>query len=302
MKIQGKKYYEVRPGFDSVRFVLTYALLTLLARQAQNRPFKLFTELTGNIDRHILSEGLFERGVIDLLSDVIRSVGHRKLMIDIGANIGNHTVAWASLFDKVEAVEPHPVLFRVLTANVLRNQLSHVTCHNFGLAGEDAHGTLAESPGNHAISRVKERSRLSPEIFGLSNDEFANEYSIELRSTAEFLSAYGESLDECFIKIDVEGMEQEILTAMRPLLARYKPLIGFEWFTKQQPELTEMVSNLEGYRLMGIRQHDVGKNRLWRSVKLVFTGRSYQLEPLTADNLDDFYPLAVLVPSSRALD
>ena len=91
-------------------------------------------------------------------------------------------------------------------------------------------------------------------------------------------------------------MEQEIVTALVPLLQKYKPLLGFEWFTKSQSNFTQIISELEGYEVWGIRMHDVGKNLLWRAFKLLFTGRTYTFERLNFDQLDDVYPLAMLVP------
>jgi FkbM family methyltransferase len=293
------RYYETRPGLDTLRFLASYGFLTLLARRAAGRPHRLFTEITSGIDRHILSEGVFEKGVIDLLTDVIQKTGQRGLMIDIGANIGNHTVALAHLFDQVESVEPHPVLYRILTANVIRNGLSQVTCHNFGLADEDTTGTLTEPDDNHGIARVKERSQLPPETFGLSSEAFGNEYAIELKSAHDFVAAFAGQLDNAFIKIDVEGMEQEIVTAIGPLLETHKPLVGFEWFTKAQPELTGIVSSLPGYELWGIRMHDVGRSHALRAMKILFTGRSMTLERIDPGKLDAVYPLALLVPAGR---
>lgn len=293
------KYYETRPGVDTLRYLISYSFLTLLAKQAAKREHRLFTEITSNIDRHILSEGLFEKGVIEMLVDVIKRVDQRELMIDIGANIGNHTVALAGLFKQGESVEPHPVLFRILTANVLRNNMANVTCHNFGLANEHSTGTLAEPADNHSIARVKERSQLPPETFGLSSEQFGNEYAVELRPAQDFVGQFGDKLDYAFIKIDVEGMEEEIITAIAPLLKQYKPLVGFEWFTGSQLGLTELVMSLDGYELWGIRVNDVGKSLLWRSIKLLFTGRTYKLERIDINRLDEVYPLALLIPNGK---
>jgi FkbM family methyltransferase len=293
-----RKYYEIRPGLDTLRYLVCYGGLTLLARRARRRRHRMFVEIASNIDRHVLSEGLFEKGVIDILRDVCHQFGRTDLMIDIGANIGNHTVALAPLFKRVESVEPHPVLFRVLEANTLLNGLSHVRCHNIGLGSENTLATLEESLDNHALSRIRERSQLAPEVFGLSADAFGREHTIELRSANEFVAQFSSDLDRAFIKIDVEGMEQEILTSLKPLLTSYKPLVGFEWFTASQPKLAEIVTNLPGYELWGIRMHDLGRNHFWRAMKLLFTGRSYTFEPIDPKRLDAVYPLALLVPIS----
>lgn len=299
MRNLNARFYEFRPGLDTLRYLASYGFLTWLGRRAENRRYRLFTEQISNIDRHILSEGLFEKGVIELLEAVITKTGQTGLMIDIGANIGNHSVALSHLFDRIEAVEPHPVLFRILTANALRNNLAKMTCHNFGLANENAAGTLAEPAGNHGIGKVKERSQLSAETFGLTSDEFASEYAIDLKSAHAFVGQFGELLDDAFIKIDVEGMEEEIVTAIRPLLDRYKPLVGFEWFTREQPRLTQVVSSIPGYELWGIHLNDVGSNLVWRAAKLLFTGRTYQLQKIDINRLDTVYPLALLVPCGK---
>ena len=291
------KQYEIRGGLDAVRYLVSYGFLTLLAKQAERRRTRMFAELRGNIDRHVLSEGVFEKGVLELLREVCRQTGHTELMIDVGANIGNHTVALALLFSRVESVEPHPVLFRILEANALVNHLSHVRCHNIGLAGENAVGTLTESPGNHALNRIRERSQLPPEVFGLTAEQFSNEYAVQLVSALDFIGQFSSMLNHAFIKIDVEGMEQEIITAIVPLLNEYKPLVGFEWFTKSQPQISRIVSALPGYELWGIRAHDVGGGRVWRGVKMLLAGRAFTLEPLQVDQLDDVYPLALLIPA-----
>jgi len=291
-----RAYYEVRPGLDTLRYLVSYGFLTLLAGRARRRPHRLFAEISSNIDRHILSEGLFEKGLLEMLHDVCVQNRRTDLMIDVGANIGNHTVALAKIFKRVECVEPHPVLFRVLQANVLYNHLGHVRCHNIGLANENSSGTLTESPGNHALNRVRERSQLSPETFGLTGEAFSNEYKIDLVSAAEFIGQFGEELNRAFIKIDVEGMEQEIITAIEPLLLQYKPLFGFEWFTHSQPQLTRIVRSVPGYDVWVIRVHDSGRSYLWRAVKMFFRGRSYTLERFDPDHMDDVYPLALLVP------
>lgn len=296
MKLFSGRSYEVKPGLDAIRYLLSYGFVTWLAQRATRRKQRMFVEIGSNIDRHILTEGLFEKGVLEILEQVCRATGRTAQMIDVGANIGNHTVALAPIFKKVDAVEPHPVLFRILEANSIRNNLGHVTCHNFGLAGHDSTATLAESISNHSICRIKEHSKLSPSVFGLSEEAFGEQFSVQLRSAAEFVGGFRDVLDTTFIKIDVEGMEEEILVSLMPLLKAHKPVVGFEWFTRGQPQLTSLVLGIEGYDLYAIRVHDAGKSMVWRAVKILFFGRTYTLERIDPRKLDDVYPLGLLVP------
>jgi FkbM family methyltransferase len=291
-----KKYFEFNPGLDTLRYLLSFGFLELLGRRIAKRPQRFFVGGSSSMDRHILTEGYFEKGVLDLIRDLCTKSGHTSLLIDIGANVGNHSIGLASTFKQVESVEPHPVLFKILEANILQNQMSHVHAHNVGLAGEDSRGTLTESANEHGISRVKERSKLPPEVFGLSADKFGTEFSVELRSAEDFVGGYGNSLNQSFIKIDVEGMEQEIVTGLLPLLKKFKPIVGFEWFTRAQPDMFDIGNSVEGYELWGIRVHDQGSSRLARAFKLLFTGRFYTLEKLVKGQLDEVYPLALMVP------
>jgi FkbM family methyltransferase len=297
VQLSNKRYYEVHPGLPALAYLLKYSGVTYLGKLAQKRGgMRMFVELASNIDRHIITEGAFERGVLDLLRDVCTETGHTDLMIDIGANIGNHSIGLQSVFNGIEAVEPHPVLFHVLMANKLRNGVAKMNCHNFGLAGVDTTATLTESIENHGLSRVRERSVLSAEVFGLSEESFGEEYAIELKSADAFVGQFAPRLSRSFIKIDVEGMEQEIIEALLPLIREHRPLVGFEWFTKSQPKLSEIATTIPGYGLYGIKMHDHGKNYLLRSFKMLFSGRAYTLEKIDPANLDDVYPLALMIP------
>lgn len=291
-----KTYVEIKPGIPALRYLMTYGFLTWLAKRAAKRKHRMFTMLSGSIDRHILAEGCFEAGVIDLLDELCRKTGYTRRMIDIGANIGNHSISLSHVFDKINCVEPHPVLFKILEANVLINNLGHITRHNIGLANENSSGTLVESETEHGLSRVRERSQLPPEVFGLSSEQFGIEHTVELVSAEAFVRQFDVDLDRTFIKIDVEGMEEEIMMALGPIFAEFKPLVGFEWFTSSQPRLAEFVTNMPGYELWGIRVHDTGRNYLKRASMMLFQGRFYTLERLDPSRLDPVYPLAFMVP------
>lgn len=294
-----KKYYEVRPGFDGLRYVSVYGFLTALASKLDARPQRMFVEIASNIDRHCLSEGQFEKGVIDILRDLCEGMGHTDLMIDVGANIGNHSVGLSKTFKEVHSVEPHPVLFHILQANILRNNRGNITPHNFGLASENTSGELVESMEHHELGRIKGRSVLAPEVFGLDAEAFGKSHEVSLKSASEFVGQFGDKLNKGFIKIDVEGMEQEIVEAIVPLLGKYKPIIGFEWFVKSQPELEEISQNLPGYKFFGIVPHDTGSSLALRSLKILAKGRTYTFEELKPGTPRvDVYPLALLVPDN----
>ena len=67
----------------------------------------------------------YEQDELDLLA---RLVGSGKTIVDIGANIGNHTLYFAKMMQaaKVVPFEPNPLAYEVLLAHVLVNGVSDV--------------------------------------------------------------------------------------------------------------------------------------------------------------------------------
>jgi FkbM family methyltransferase len=289
------KFYDFKPGLPAVSRMLCAAILKWISARRQSHSFQLFTDGVGYIDQQIAADGLFEKGLIELMLDIARKNNKTKLYIDIGANIGNHLVASAKHFDKAVGFDPHPVLFHVLSANVMINGLSNVELHNIGLGKSNIDATLVESASNHGLSRVKEHSRLSADTFGLKEQQFDREYKIKLVNAQEFLTRYGDALNSSLIKIDVEGMEFEILQSILPIMDSYKPLIAFEWFHAEQPEIAPFLQNLKNYDAFGgyIKQP---KNSFLRFAKNILCGRQYELEKISGDPTPRYYPLVFLVP------
>lgn len=302
-RITDKNFYEIKPGLPALSYLVYYGLLTRLSRRSEKFDHRMFGSLASAIDRHCFVEGQFERGVLEILRDLVQETGHTKLMVDVGANIGNHSIGLADLFERTEAVEPHPVIFRLLEANVISNNIGTINCRNFGLANENSSGELVGSSEHHGLARIKERSVLSPEVFGLDSSKLSASYSVELRDAAEFLKEFSGVLDNTFIKIDVEGMEEEIVSAIMPLLEDNTPIVGFEWFVKEQPDLEAIARSAKGYSLYGIVPHDHGNNLLWRAFKILVRGRTYSLEKLEPGKpFAPVYPLALMVPEGRLMD
>lgn len=295
-----KKYFEVKPGFHALSYIIKYGYLMRLAKKQSRFKHRMFGDISSAIDRHCIVEGQFEKGVIDLLRDLVGTTGHTELMIDVGANIGNHSIGLSDVFARTEAVEPHPVIFRILEANVIRNNIGTITCNNFGLASENAFGELVESNEHHGLAHIENRSVLSPEVFGIDAKAMSSKYTVELRDSRTFVEQFGKTLDRTFIKIDVEGMEEEIVQAILPLLTVHKPILGFEWFVEAQPKLEEIARSVQGYALYGITPYDLGSSLPFRALKMLFAGRTYTLDRLDQGaSLAPVYPLALMIPEDR---
>ena len=132
--------------------------------------------------------------------------------VDIGANVGNHTL-YALRFlgaRRVIAVEPQPEALAIFDVNLRLNGLvDRVMVHPVG---------LADTPGRAAAAPVASNlgaTRLRPG---------AKEGAIELVRGDDLLG--GEEVD--FIKIDTEGLELEVLDGLRETLYRCRPPLFVE--------------------------------------------------------------------------
>lgn len=138
-------------------------------------------------------------------------------IIDAGANIGTHTIAFADLVGPtglVHAFEPQRRTFHMLAGNVALNGLDNVVCHPKAIGDTNAEIGLPPLPppdapfnfGALALSRAAADSERVPQV------------------TLDSLD-----LPACrLIKIDTEGMEPQVLDGARGLIARCRPLLYVE--------------------------------------------------------------------------
>jgi FkbM family methyltransferase len=132
------------------------------------------------------------------------------LMLDIGANIGNHSLMYNHFFPDLEiwAFEPIFENFKLLKENTenIQNILAFNSAVGCRTGVVNFSNRLTNNSGTYTISRIAENQSL---LLALDDIEF-NDKKIS------------------FIKIDVEGHEQACIEGMKNLLQKHKPLIWIE--------------------------------------------------------------------------
>jgi len=130
--------------------------------------------------------------------------------LDIGANIGNHSLFFSDYFAQVVSFEPSAQTYRLLefNASLVRN----VRCHNFGLSDADGEASFAVHGANRGSNRI------------VATHEEASE-RIQLRRLDGIAGLDG---DIKLVKIDVEGHEPAVLRGAEALLRRHQPIVMFE--------------------------------------------------------------------------
>jgi FkbM family methyltransferase len=148
------------------------------------------------------------------LAALARLMPPEPVVLDIGANVGNHALFFALFCGarRVMVVEPNPLALEPLVANVLANRLErriNLTFLGFGLADRDEGGfTMKEHRRNLGATRM----------FAGTDGPLRVR-----RGDAVFPRARPN-----LVKLDVEGMEMEVLSGLDRLFRRAKPILMVE--------------------------------------------------------------------------
>ena len=129
-----------------------------------------------------------------------------KVIYDIGANIGNHTVYFANSAKhaQVFSFEPHPENFVVLTKNVLDNRLEN-RVRTFKMAAGSTQGIV--------YLNVKQNANLGTASVVPTAEESSTDCQVSPIDALELPMPD-------FIKIDVEGFELQVLKGMENTLKK----------------------------------------------------------------------------------
>ena len=148
-------------------------------------------------------------------------------VVDVGANIGTHTLAFARAVGaggKVWAFEPRPEIFSVLDANIRENKLGNVVLRQAAVGSKSGSISLPainlDAAGNFgSLSIVDEMSHVGDPATASAVACFA------IGMTT--IDALG--LEACsLIKIDVEGAEVAVLQGARSTIEKTTPILYCE--------------------------------------------------------------------------
>ena len=185
------------------------------------------------IGRSLVAYGEFAELEIELLCQILRP---GQTVIDVGANIGTHTLAFARMVGPqgvVYAFEPQRIIFQMLCANLALNSVANVRAFQ---------APLGSRSGSASVP-VPDYDR--PNNFGgLSLNNSTSGEIVRLLTLDEL------HLKSChLIKIDVEGMESEVLKGATQTVRRFRPVLYVESDRAEKSSvLVEQIQRF-GYRL-----------------------------------------------------
>lgn len=206
------------------------------------------------IGRSLDVYGEWAESELDLVSQVLKP---GDVVLDVGANIGTHTVAFAKKVTDtgvVIAFEPQRLTFQLLCGNVALNALTNVMCQNV---------VVGEAPGSVLIPA------LDPTVewnFGAVKSE-----GHKTGEQTPVVRIDDLRLRRCnLIKIDVEGAETRVLGGARATIALHRPVLFVENNSEEgSPAILRMLDGL-GYSCWWHIPHYFNSNNYSGSAQRLF--------------------------------
>jgi FkbM family methyltransferase len=191
------------------------------------------------IQTHHFHAQFYEAEELGLITKFFRPEG---AFIDVGSNVGNHAIFVSKFLEprSVLVFEPNPAAISILRINLALNGCLNVDTRFLGVALGAASGRV----------RLEERDENN-----LGSARFVPD------ETGGFLTITGDSVlmreAPSFIKIDIEGMEMEVLAGLAETISSWRPNMFIE---VQSCNLSQFNSwrNATRYKVAGQHQRYEG--------------------------------------------
>ena len=183
------------------------------------RPVRFFVANPNDeIQKHHAAGTFYETEQLEAMA---KFVDPRRVFLDVGANVGNHTLYASLILDVAKTVpfEVDPTALAVLDINLALNRCATVDTAYLGFGAASADGLL------EATFR---------EADNIGGTRFASAATGTFSSIC--LDGVVGHLPVGFIKIDVEGMEMDVIAGLRETIGRGRPAMFLEIEDRQMPD------------------------------------------------------------------
>lgn len=157
------------------------------------------------LSRSVIEYGEFSEGEASLFKQLIQP---HFIVVDVGANFGAHTLLFSQLAQEVFAFEPQKYVFHALTQTIKLNELKNVIAVRAAI-GDGKPVKYRDVDTDH------ENNFGASSFVGVTEGEDMPTYTLE-------------GLPCHFLKIDVEGMEMDVLKGAEKMIREYCPIIYIE--------------------------------------------------------------------------
>jgi FkbM family methyltransferase len=192
--------------------------------------------LSANILFFDLYEKFILEEIVRYLPQRVNSELKNLTIIDIGANIGNHSLFFSLYFKKVVAVEPNPLAYKLLeinTAGTGNIESYQVAISNIQMDSKNELEFISHK-SNFANGHVRTFHR---DLENFTNNEAAQPnliknsyetYKVKTLRLDDLLLNLGITPPPEVLKIDVEGSELEVIQSASKFLSYNSPVLLLE--------------------------------------------------------------------------
>jgi FkbM family methyltransferase len=209
-------------------------------------------EIGYGVGYDLLERSIFNPHEINLgflfLETARKKNGDGVVAVDCGANLGVHTLEWANFLSgwgKVISIEAQEKIYYALAGNIILNNNLNVKALNVAVGDSvkkiqipSPNYSLKSSFGSFELLKRNEREFIGQEI------DFENLHEIDQISIDSL------NLDRLdFMKIDVEGMEEDVLVGAEESISKFKPYLMIEFIKSDKDKLKNKLT-LMGYKVL----------------------------------------------------
>lgn len=193
-----------------------FAEKTLSTAVGKNGKTFILTAHKDHIGKQInKTKDFYEAKMLEFISERLPKYG---VMVDVGANIGNHTVYLSHCCDKVLSIEPQADNFALLKHNVENNEIEgKVDCRNVAVTDKKEKCRMSKNEQNMGMCKVEPDQ--AGETITMTLDELCDDVE-----------------NITLLKIDCEGQEMNALRGGKKTILKHRPHIFIETQTQEDFE------------------------------------------------------------------
>ena len=231
---------------------------------------KFWTMPYDSVCKEILIEGLYEKSVLDAMCQLV----HDKncTVLDVGANIGNHSVWFSKIFDNVVSFEPSERNGWIFKANIELNNITNIRLIQKGLS--DTAGFIELNNDHNKLDTNNGFDQDKPFFTSKQTQQM-----IEIGIGDSEIAALTLSKQIGMIKVDVEGHEPQVIKGLAATIKKHRPIIYWEAFTPDTVNESKKVLEQFGLKYFYHLSPARPQGR-FAKIKSVFEGRNCTLVPM----------------------
>jgi len=190
--------------------------------------------------------------VTGLSTECLGCYGIGVHIVDIGANVGTCTMPWAKYckgWGHVTAFEPQERIYYALAGNIALNN-----CMN----AKAVHGAVSNLSGTMRVPRINYEvlsnfggiaMRDGLLVHGPGQELSYDKHDMDVVNCFALDDSQMSRLD--ILKIDVEGMEMDVLKGANATISKLKPVVITEWLHCGVETITFFLKDFEHFKLGG---------------------------------------------------